>query len=67
MYDIRYEFDAGGEPPRVYLVDAQGTAVMEVPEKPILKDESWSRDEEDWSPGPITQRVLGLLNGEGEK
>src|SRR5262245_21693172 len=66
-YGVWYEFGAQGDPPRVLVAeeDGRGTQVVEVLEAPRYVGDAratfgWGR--EDWAPGPLAKRVVGLLN-----
>ena len=63
-YWIRFEFDAEGDPPRVIFYDDEdGADVVEVFEEPMCTHSSgWSRNGDDWIPGPIAQRLEDLLS-----
>ncbi len=63
-YGIQFDFDAEGEPPRVYIAteDGEGVVVVEVFEQPICKSDKWSWNSEDWVPGPLATLILAKLN-----
>jgi len=64
IYGIQLDFDEQGEPPRVFIADnhGRGTCVVEVFEEPTCTDGDWSRDDDDWQPGPMARLILDALN-----
>jgi hypothetical protein len=64
QYNIQFKFDAEGEPPKEYIVDQQGTAVVEVFEEPTLLTPEWSWNEEDWRPGSMITEWCAFMNSD---
>jgi hypothetical protein len=63
MYTFKLKFDCQGDPPAVYVVNSEGTCVLEVLEDPTPLTSEWSFDPSTWHPGPFACKVLQLLNG----
>ncbi len=61
-YSIRLDFAGADDPPHVFIADGDGAEVIEMLEDPIQLSPAWSDEETDWQVGPLTQRVLQLLN-----
>lgn len=65
-YRLRFDFDVEGEPPAIYITDAEtpfgGSDVIQVFEDAecTIGDFSWSP--KDWKVGPLTMHLLMLLN-----
>lgn len=62
MYRVKLKFDVEGGSPTVYVVDSNGTCVLEVLEDPVPLTPEWSWCASDWQIGPFAQRILRLLN-----
>lgn len=67
LYHVQFDFDCENEPPKVEIADETGCCVLEVYEEPILisADNEWSWNDEDWKPGPFTERLLEMINAGG--
>lgn len=69
---IRLDFEAVGDPPGVYLVDAMGKRIAEIYDEPTMRpgivdplrgDEIiWSPRPEHWKIGSITMVLLHAIN-----
>ncbi len=64
-YILRLDFCDEGDPPSVEVYDCkEGTNVLGVFEEPTHITGGFSWNDDDWTPGPLAERVLRLLNGE---
>lgn len=68
-YGIQYEFNSPDDPPRLLISedDGDGTCVVDVLEDPTHVDgpDGWSRDYDDWIPGPLATALLAAMNAPG--
>jgi len=81
-YSIQIEVETEGDPPKVYIIDQSGMAVLEVlegdpPTSPLGKwvpkecfvewEGEWSWDPDDWEAGFLAKMVVRLLNAEYQR
>lgn len=61
-YSIKLSFDAIDETPQVFIVDENGTEVLEVFEEPVPLTQEWSWNPYNWEPGDFAKEVVARMN-----
>lgn len=67
-YDILFKFDCEDEAPNVYIIEPNGSWILEVFAEPTCTaKDGWSWDHKDWTPPPFATELAEWLNARNKE